>query len=84
MCDDCSSINIFYDYHCNWHKKNFKEVLSEAKYPKFVCLSPPQGASLQILMKRVLELFKNFFKAIDFLVLFDQAKRTEEKRIDTN
>jgi hypothetical protein len=30
-------------------------------------------------MERALERLKNLFKAIDFLVLFDQAKRTEKK-----
>jgi hypothetical protein len=36
-------------------------------------------SSLQILTKQALELLKNLFKAIDFLVLLYQDKRTEKQ-----
>jgi len=39
------------------------------------------GTSLQILMKRALEFLNNLFKAIDFLVLFYQEKRTNAKGV---
>jgi hypothetical protein len=64
------------DFLSQWHQKIFIEVLNEAKWLKFVCLSPPIGGEFTNFNEASARTLEKFVYGLDFLVLFDQAKRT--------